>query len=72
MARNKAELVRLREELEAAQQAIDNAGAENPDVKVRAFRQHLRDIHEQEQNARHQGRGLASRISQLWNRLDNR
>ena len=72
MARKKAELVRLREELEASQKAIENASEDNPDIKVRAFRQHLQQIHEEEKSQQQKRRGLASRIANIWNRLEDR
>ena len=68
MAREKAELTRVREQLEKSTQASELT-AENPDVRTRAFRQHLQEIHEKEKQERKE-RSLASRISRLWTRLE--
>lgn len=70
VARQKAELTKLRNQLEPSAQSQDLTG-DNPDVRTRAFRQHLQEIHEQEQRERKE-RSLASRISRIWNRLDGR
>ena len=70
MAREKAELTRIREQLEKSTQASELT-AENPDVRTRAFRQHLQEIHEREKQERKE-RSLASRISRLWTRLEGR
>ncbi|MGI9518360.1 MAG: FHA domain-containing protein [Pirellulaceae bacterium] len=70
VARQKAELTKLREQLEVSANSQELT-EDNPDVRTRAFRQHLQEIHEQEQRERKE-RSLASRISRIWNRLDGR
>jgi hypothetical protein len=71
------DLVRMRKEHEAelatarataAREATKrNDEALSPDERIRALRQHLMDIHQNEQPSR-EAEGLASRISRLWRR----
>ena len=67
ITRQRAELARLRDELESA--AGQNQNMDNPDCRIRQFREHLREIHENEQKERQQ-RGLGGRIARLWRRVD--
>ena len=66
------EVTALRSQL--ARGALDRPPAEgqsppegdlDPDQRIRAFRQHLRDLHEREARER-ESKGLASRLSRLW------
>lgn len=68
IARHRSELVKMREEIERKASNIDNQD-ENPDVRIRALRDHLREIHEEEKEEKRQ-RSLSARISRLWQRLD--
>ena len=74
MSRQKAELTRIRDELEkAAGDQQKDAGTS--DLRVKALRDHLREIHDEEKEKREEQRtngGLASRLSRLWQRLDSR
>ncbi len=73
MSRQRAELTRMRDELDRATgEAQKDVGTS--DLRVKALRDHLREIHdqEQEQRAEERGGGLASRLSRLWQRLDSR
>jgi len=48
-------------------------GQENgADERVRALRNHLKDIHEQERDETEQRQGLMSRIAGLWRSVDGR
>jgi predicted nucleic acid-binding Zn-ribbon protein len=38
------------------------------DERIRAFRQHLKDLHQREEDERATRRGLANRLSRLWHR----
>jgi pSer/pThr/pTyr-binding forkhead associated (FHA) protein len=69
MARQRAELESLKDEL--AQQLNSAKDIDNADTRVRAMRQHLRDIHEEEKNALEEKRqrSLGGRISRLLNRV---
>ncbi len=70
VARQKAELTKLRDQLERTSQSQELTD-ENPDVRTRAFRQHLQEIHEKEKQERKE-RSLSARISRIWHRLDGR
>ncbi len=69
MARQRAELESLKDEL--AQKLNSAKNVDNADTRVRAMRQHLRDIHEEEKNALEEKRqrSLGGRISSLLNRV---
>ncbi len=77
VARDRAEVARLRHELQrqlAQSQALPEA-KEQPDRefsdRLKALREHLKEIHQEEQVEREQrGSPLASRISRLWKRLE--
>ena len=71
LARAKAELGRLQQDPNPKMQVADAVG--NSDIRVRALREHLKEIHdqeEQEKSERKNNRSLASRIASLWQRLD--
>ncbi len=70
IARQRAEVARLRDELELAVGQVQPQDMENPDCRIRQFREHLREIHEKEQQERRQ-RSLSGRISRLWKRVDD-
>jgi hypothetical protein len=74
LAQQRASLARERAELESARSGLDEGAREvapqrDVDRRVRAFREHLREIHDEEQQE-NTGRGLGSRLAQLWRRLD--
>lgn len=71
LAEERSEIARLRQELEAERQRKQNPVATNENLKFQALRQHLNEIHEQEQKQREE-RKLSSRIARLWQRLDGR
>ena len=70
-ARAKAALARLQDDA-TQPAAADSLGSS--DIRVKALREHLREIHDEEKNksaGKRDGRSLASRIASLWQRLDN-
>ena len=73
LAEERASVSRLRAEI-AAEQAErrprPQGAAGDIDDRVREFRQHLREIHEEEKQQTHEPRSLTSRIAQLWNRVE--
>lgn len=75
MAQERAELARQRTKLLDLQSELEQRSARNEkslndsDTRLRAFRDHLREIHEDEQRTRKEN-SLVSRISRLWNRLE--
>jgi hypothetical protein len=75
MSRQRAEVVRLKDEVERSAQKV-TGGSDSSDLRVKALRDHLREIHEQEQeekqNQPESPNGIASRIARLWQRLDSR
>jgi chromosome segregation ATPase len=70
LARQQVELASMRSELERVAQPQQRPGRDI-DNRMRAFREHLREIHEEEKIVQSE-RGLASRLSQLWRRLEGR
>ncbi len=70
LARQRAELDRARVDVERVPRALDRA--DENDIRIQAFRAHLRGIHEQEQieKKEHRATSLAGRIAQLWQRMD--
>lgn len=70
LARKEAELKNLREELEHVARNRERPGVEIDD-RVRIFREHLREIHDQEKQNRGDN-SLGTRISRLWRRLEGR
>ena len=74
LARERAELARMRHELESHTQADDDKASrseQSVDTNIRVLRQHLLEVHEQEKLEREQ-RSLSSRIAGLWKRIDGR
>ncbi len=71
LAEERSEIARLRQELEVERQQKQNPAVKDENLKFQALRQHLNEIHEQEQKAREE-RKLSSRIARLWQRLDGR
>jgi pSer/pThr/pTyr-binding forkhead associated (FHA) protein len=70
LARQQADLTAMRSELDHLTQG-PGRDACDIDNRMRAFREHLREIHDEEQRQRSE-RGLATRLSALWRRLDGR
>ena len=70
MARRHAELESIRDELELRIQKTSRSSGESDD-RLRAMRQHLRDIHDEEKAAKaeQKSNGLGGRIATLLNRL---
>jgi chromosome segregation ATPase len=71
LAEERSEIARLRQELEHERQRKQNPAVNDDNLKLKALRQHLNEIHEQEKKEREE-RKLSSRIARLWNRLDGR
>jgi len=71
LAEERSEIARLRQELEAERQRKQSPAVNDDNLKFRALRKHLNEIHEQEQKEREE-RKLSSRIARLWHRLDGR
>ncbi len=71
LSREQAELTRLRSELEHSTTDVSQLEPARDNLKLRAFRETLREIHEQEKQEK-QERSLSARISRLWNRVENR
>jgi len=72
LARQRADVMTLRAQADHQTNAAEQPGRE-VENRMRAFRQHLREIHEQERNEPQQQQqrvGLSARIAQLWKRLD--
>ncbi len=74
LAEERAEIARLRQELEVERQRRQNPAAIDSNLKLQALRQHLNEIHKHEQKEREEReeRKLSSRIARLWHRLDGR
>jgi chromosome segregation ATPase len=70
LARQQAEFAALRTEFERLTQSQRRPDEEG-DTKLRALRDHLREIHLQEQQVQSE-RSLGSRLAQLWRRLEGR
>lgn len=71
LAEERAEVARQRQELEAARQTENRSAPNDATLKLQALRQHLNEIHVQEQQEKEE-RKLSSRIAKLWSRLDGR
>lgn len=72
LAEERAEIARQRQELEALRANEQRRGSSSDSVlKLQALRQHLNEIHEQEQAEREE-RKFSNRIARLWSRLDGR
>jgi chromosome segregation ATPase len=70
LARQQQELATARSELQRAADAQQRPEAD-ADMRLRVFRDHLREIHSQELN-RQTDRTLGSRLAQLWRRIEKR
>jgi chromosome segregation ATPase len=73
LAQQQAELARRRAEMATAQAQLESpghGGRSEIDQRVKAFREHLREIHSLEQRERTE-RGLAARLGKLWKRLES-
>jgi hypothetical protein len=68
LARQRTKLLELQSELEQ-RLARDKKSLDDGDTRLRAFRDHLREIHETEQRARKEN-SIVNRLARLWNRLD--
>ncbi len=71
LAEERSEIARLRQELEVERQRKQSPVANDENLKFQALRQHLNQIHIQEQKEREE-RKLSSRIARLWSRLDSK
>ena len=73
LAEERAELARQRQELEleSVRREEQRSGPNEATLKLQVLRQHLKDIHQQEQKEKEE-RKLGSRISRLWSRIENR
>ncbi len=72
ISRQHAELLQVKNELE--QELSKRKVLGEGDCRVQAMRQHLREIHQAEEETRKEqfDKSLAGRISKLWKRVDNR
>lgn len=70
LAREKSELDRIKDKLEEERQKLE-ADPDSADQRIRAFRDHLREIHDTTP-AVVQPQGLSSRIGRLWRRIEGR
>lgn len=71
LAEERAEIARERQQLETARQHEQRAAPNDAALKLRVLRQHLNEIHEQEQKDKDE-RKLSRRVARLWSRLDGR
>lgn len=71
LAEERSENARLRQELEHERQRKQSPAANDDILKFRALRQHLNEIHENDQKEKEE-RKLSSRIARLWSRLEGR
>lgn len=71
LAEERSEIARLRQELEMERQRKQHPAVSEENLKFQALRQHLNEIHVQDQKEREE-RKLSSRIARLWHRLDGR
>ncbi|MFY9255679.1 MAG: FHA domain-containing protein [Fuerstiella sp.] len=71
LSEERAEIARQRQELEALRAQERQSGATETNLKLKALRQHLNEIHEQEAAEREEKK-LSSRIARLWSRLEGR
>ena len=67
LTREQAEVTALREDFNSQ----PSRTAPEIDNRLRVFREHLREIHDKEQQNRHSA-SLATRVSQIWKRLERR
>ncbi len=66
LSRERAELMRKASEMKS----VANHGTSEADQRFMALRETLRDLQEDDRTTSRQKRGLASRLSDLWKRLD--
>ncbi len=72
LAQERAELARMRHELETARQTSEkHVELSESSFRFRALRQHLNEVHDKEKTVR-QDTKLGSRISRLWNLLEGK
>jgi len=72
MARQRADLISLKAQLDQQSKSVETPKLE-VENRMRAFRQHLREIHDQEQTEQpSEPTTLSSRIAQLWKKLEER
>lgn len=73
LAEERAELARQRQELEleSVRRQEQRSGPNEATLKLQVLRQHLKDIHQQEQKEKEE-RKLGSRISRLWRRIEDK
>lgn len=75
LCQERAEVARQRFELEKLQQQMEEQKAvEGSDLRIRALRDHLKEVQatEEEQRKEAYEKSLAGRVSRLWKRLDSR
>ncbi len=70
IARAKSELSKQQENIESQQQRGD-VSADSADLRIRAFREHLREIHETEPRQVH-APSFSDRMGKLWRKLEGR
>lgn len=71
LSEERAEIARQRQELEASRHRTQRTDPDEATLKLQALRQHLKEIHQQEQKQQEE-RKLSSRLARLWSRLDGR
>lgn len=71
LAQQQAIIARLKQELETLQRQQKMVSEDECNMKLRALRQHLSEIHAEERAEREERR-LSNRLSKLWRRLDGR
>lgn len=69
-ARERAQLMKQQEELQYRQVASESS-ADVADLKIRAFRQHLKEIRETEPQSRPQP-SMSKRLGKLWRKIEGR
>lgn len=70
LTRERAELARLEEQLQRDRETMGAEGSA-ADQRIRAFREHLREIHEREPS-RSRNSSLSARLGKLWRKLEGR
>ena len=71
LAEERADVARQRRELEVLRTKERQPGVDASTLKLQALRQHLNEIHQQEQTQKEE-RKLSHRIAKLWSRLEGR
>ena len=75
LCQERADVARQRFELEKLKQEIeDQKAVEGSDLRIRALRDHLKEVQATEEEERQEAyeKSLAGRVSRLWKRLDKR